>query len=60
MIDNASILISTLVVLYIIWRAARMDRAQPWFETRAMYEKAQGRDGGAIQKKPALSRLFRR
>jgi hypothetical protein len=40
MIDNFSILFSTLMVLYIILRAAKLDRVRPWFETRSMYEKA--------------------
>jgi hypothetical protein len=40
MIDNFSILVSTLMVLYIIWRAAKVDRVRPWFETRSLYEKA--------------------
>jgi len=38
MIDNFSILSSTLMVLYIVWRAAKLDRVLPWFETRAIYE----------------------
>jgi hypothetical protein len=41
MIDNFSILFSTLMMLYVVWRAVKMDRVRPWFETRAMYEKAQ-------------------
>ena len=40
MIDDFSILVSTLMVMYVIWRAAKMDRVRPWFETRALYEKA--------------------
>jgi hypothetical protein len=40
MIDNFSILVSTLMVMYVVWRAARMDRVRPWFETRELYEKA--------------------
>jgi hypothetical protein len=41
MIDNFSILFSTLMMLYVIWRAVKLDRTRPWFETRSMYEKAQ-------------------
>ena len=47
MIDNFSILVSTLMVLYIIWRAARMDRVRPWFETLALYEKAHPQETAA-------------
>ena len=47
MIDNFSILFSTLMVMYIVWRAAKLDRVRPWFETRALYEKAQPRDAAA-------------
>jgi hypothetical protein len=47
MIDNFSILFSTLMVVYIVWRAAKMDRVRPWFETRALYEKGQPRDAAA-------------
>ena len=43
MIDNFSIMVSTLMVMYIIWRAAKMDRVRPWFETRSLYEKTQPR-----------------
>jgi len=41
MIDNFCILVSTLMVMYIVLRAAKLDRVRPWFETRAMYEKDQ-------------------
>jgi hypothetical protein len=47
MIDNFSILVSTLMVLYIIWRAAKLDRVRPWFETRSLYEQAQPREAAA-------------
>ena len=40
MIDNFAILFSTLMVLYVVWRAVKLDRVRPWFETRSMYEKA--------------------
>ena len=41
MIDNFCILFSTLMMMYVIWRAVKLDRVRPWFETRSMYEKAQ-------------------
>ena len=44
MIDNFSILFSTLMVMYIVWRAAKLDRIRPWFETRSLYEQAQPRE----------------
>jgi hypothetical protein len=55
MIDNFCILFSTLMVMYIIVRAAKLDRVRPWFETRAMYEKAQPQAAAASKKaaKPA-------
>jgi hypothetical protein len=60
MIDNVSILISTLMVMYLIWRAARLDRIRPWFESRAMYEKAQEQTGKVVVTKAPSARLFRR
>ena len=56
MIDNFSILFSTLMVMYIVWRAAKMDRVRPWFETRSMYEKGLVQDaagGKADGRRPA-------
>ena len=47
MIDNFSILVSTLMVMYIVWRAAKMDRVRPWFETRSLYEQAEPREAAA-------------
>jgi len=47
MIDDFSILVSTLMVLYIIWTAAKMDRVRPWFETRSLYEKAHPQEAAA-------------
>jgi hypothetical protein len=47
MIDDFSILVSTVMVLYIIWRAAKMDRVRPWFETRSLYEQAAPREAAA-------------
>ncbi|MFI4981813.1 MAG: hypothetical protein ACHQIO_15825 [Nevskiales bacterium] len=47
MIDNFAILFSTLMVMYIVWRAAKLDRVRPWFETRSLYDKAQPREAAA-------------
>jgi len=47
MIDNFSIIFSTLMVMYVVWRAAKMDRVRPWFETRSLYEQAQPREAAA-------------
>jgi hypothetical protein len=47
MIDNVSILFSTLMVMYIVWRAAKLDRVRPWFETRSLYEQGQPREAAA-------------
>ena len=56
MIDNFSILFSTLMVMYVVWRAAKMDRVRPWFETRSFYEKAEPREAApraaAAKQKP--------
>jgi hypothetical protein len=38
MINNFAILFSTAMVMYIVWRAAKLDRVLPWFETRSLYE----------------------
>ncbi len=53
MIDDFSILVSTLMVMYVIWRAARMDRVRPWFETRALYEKAHPKETAAAAQEAA-------
>jgi hypothetical protein len=47
MIDNFSILVSTLMVIYVVWRAAKLDRVLPWFETRSLYDQAQPREAAA-------------
>ena len=31
MIDNLTILFTTIVTVFIVWRAARMDKVMPWF-----------------------------
>ena len=56
MIDDFSILVSTLMVLYVIWRAARMDRVWPWFETRALYEKTHPKETAAAAAREAAKR----
>ena len=45
MIDNATILFTTLMTVYVLYRAVRLDRALPWFETRSMYEKRIAKSG---------------
>ena len=50
MIDDFSILVSTLMVMYIVWRAAKLDRVRPWFETRSLYEQGQPREAAAKRK----------
>ncbi len=40
MIDRFTIMFSTLMTLYIIVRAAKLDRILPWFETKWLYEQA--------------------
>jgi hypothetical protein len=39
MIDNISILLTTILVAVVVLRAATMNRSLPWFETRSMYDK---------------------
>jgi hypothetical protein len=34
MIDNASILFSTIMVLLVMFRALRLDASEPWFKPR--------------------------
>jgi hypothetical protein len=60
MIDNATIVISTVLVVYVIWQAVRLDKLLPWFESRSMYDKAKGQEGKVVETKPASGRLFRR
>ena len=43
MIDIATILLCTLLALYVCVHAARLDRTVPWFETRAMFDRARAR-----------------
>jgi hypothetical protein len=31
MIDNFSIFFTTIITVYVIWRAARLDKKLPWF-----------------------------
>lgn len=38
MIDNFTILASTLLVVYVLLRAAKLNRILPWFETKSLYE----------------------
>ncbi|MCW3476878.1 hypothetical protein [Limobrevibacterium gyesilva] len=47
MIDNFTILFSTLVTLFIIVRAATLDRVLPWFETKALHEQAKKQEAAA-------------
>ena len=43
MINLMAILLSTGMVMYVVIRAAKMDRIRPWFETRSLYEQEQKR-----------------
>jgi hypothetical protein len=47
MINLLSILFSTGMVIYIVVRAAKLDRNRPWFETRSIYEQEQAREAAA-------------
>jgi hypothetical protein len=49
MIDKFTIMFSTLMVLYIILRAAKLDRTLPWFETKSLYEQAKNKLDAARQ-----------
>jgi hypothetical protein len=42
MIDNFAILVTTIAVLIIMVRAAKLDRTQPWFVVRSISRKAAG------------------
>ncbi len=50
MIDIASILFSTLMVMYIVLRAVKLDRIRPWFETRSLYEAGLSREALARER----------
>ncbi len=41
MIDVFSILVSTLLTLYVIVRAAKLDRTRPWFQSRREWDREQ-------------------
>ena len=47
MINGVAILISTIMVMYIVVRAVKLDRMRPWFETRSIYEQEQKREEAA-------------
>jgi hypothetical protein len=47
MIDLFTQLFTTVVVVYVIFRAAKFDRILPWFETRSLYEQALKRAAAA-------------
>jgi len=47
MINLLAILLSTGMVMYVVIRAAKMDRIYPWFETRSLYEQEQKRERAA-------------
>ena len=36
MIDKLTLLFSTLMVVYVVLRAAKMNRTLPWFETKSV------------------------
>jgi len=57
MIDNFAILFSTVMVMFIVIRAARMDRVRPWFETRSLYEQEQRREADRQAKRRAKVQL---
>ncbi len=44
MINLWAILLSTGMVMYVVIRAAKLDRIRPWFETRSLYEQEQKRE----------------
>ena len=47
MINGFAILISSVMVMYILVRAVKLDRMRPWFETRSIYEQEQKREEAA-------------
>jgi hypothetical protein len=47
MITLFAILASTGMVMYVVIRAAKLDRIRPWFETRSLYEQEQKRERAA-------------
>jgi len=47
MINDFSILVSTLMVMYIVLRAVKLDRVLPWFETRSLYERSRSQEAAA-------------
>ena len=43
MLDNLSILVTSIALLYLIWRAGRLDRVMPFFGTQAAEKTEQRR-----------------
>lgn len=56
MIDNFTILFTTLAILYVVVRAAKLDRILPWYETRSLHEFAQKQAAEAAKKAAAKAR----
>jgi hypothetical protein len=47
MINLLAILLSTGMVMYVVFRAAKLDRIRPWFESRSLYEQELKRERAA-------------
>ena len=56
MINLLAILLSTGMVMYVVIRAAKLDRIRPWFETRSLYEQEQRREREVPKNKIHLGR----
>jgi hypothetical protein len=51
MIDNATILLTTMLVVFVIYRAAKLNRLLPWFETKSLYEQRMKQEASAAPKR---------
>jgi len=60
MISLFAIVFSCAMVMYIVVRAAKMDRMRPWFETRSLYEQEQRREKAARETAKYKGTLGRR
>jgi hypothetical protein len=56
MIDLFTTLLSTLVAVYVCFKAIKLDRSLPWFETRRLYDEAQKKALGAGTKQETYDR----
>lgn len=58
MLDDFSLLSSTFCILYVLWRAALLDKALPWFEREAAPERKATAVKATANRKDAANRYW--